>query len=82
MRVSIKLDDDQVEDVIREGLKKAYLIHLDMTEDNEFHITEAFRIMLDYFMTEKDYKKFMKETSKEVRQYNYSKRLVEANNGL
>ena len=81
MQVLIELDDDQIESVVVEGLKRNYEIHLNMHENNEHHIHEAFQILLAYFMTEKEYRKYAHNLAKVTQKYN-AKRLVEANNGL
>jgi len=81
MQVLIELDDDQIEDVVVAGLKRNYEIHLNMREPEDHHIHEAFQILLAYFMTEKEYKKYSHGLAKVIQKYN-SKRLVEANNGL
>jgi molybdopterin-guanine dinucleotide biosynthesis protein len=81
MQVLLELDDDQIESVLVEGLKRNYEVHLQMHEDNEHHIHEAFHIMMAYFMSEKDYAKYMHGLAKVHKKYN-AKRLAEANNGL
>ena len=63
------------------SLKKNYEIHLNMHEGNEHHIHEAFQIMLAYFMTEKEYAKYMHGLAKVLKTYN-AKRLADAHNGL
>lgn len=81
MQVLIELDDDQVESILVEGLKKNYEIHLNMHEGNEHHIHEAFHIMLAYFMTEKDFAKYMKGLKSVHKKYS-AKLLADAHNGL
>jgi hypothetical protein len=81
MQVLIELDDDQMESVLVEGLKKNYEVHLSLREPEDHHIHEAFQIMLAYFMSEKEYRKYSHGLAKVIQKYN-SKRLVEANNGL
>jgi hypothetical protein len=81
MQVLIELDDDQIEDVLVSGLKRNYEIHLNMREPEDHHVHEAFQIMLAYFMSERDYEKYMKGLSPLHNKYS-AKRLAEANNGL
>ena len=81
MQVLLELDDDQIEDVVVAGLKRNYEIHLNMREPEDHHIHEAFQIMLAYFMTEKEYAKYMHGLAKVLKTYN-AKRLADAHNGL
>jgi hypothetical protein len=81
MQVLIELDDDQLEELTVEGLKRAYECHLSMREPEDHHIHEALQIMLAYFMPEKECKKYMQGLAKVIQKYN-SKRLVEAESGL
>ena len=81
MQVLIELDDDQIEDVVVAGLKRNYEIHLNMREPEDHHIHEAFQIMLAYFMTEKEYAKYIHGLAKVLKTYN-AKRLADAHNGL
>lgn len=80
MQVSIELDDDQVDEVLINGLKDGFRINLEFKDEpNYYEINQAFRTLLEYYMGEKDFNKFIKHYQKK----NYdSKRLVEANNGL
>lgn len=80
MQVLIELDDDQIEDVLVAGLKRNYEIHLSMREPESHHIHEAFQIMLSYFMTEKDFDKYMKGL-KNVHEKYSAKLLADAHNG-
>ncbi len=81
MQVLIELDDDQIEQVTCDGLKRAYETHLSLREPEDHHIHEAFQILLAYFMTEKEFRKYSHGLAKLTQKYN-AKRLVEANNGL
>jgi len=85
MRVTVELEDEQVDVVLEEGLKSAYETHLLFVEDNEEYtfeeLDEAFKLMLKYFMLDKDYRKFMHDVAKVQKKYN-SKRMVEAEGGL
>jgi hypothetical protein len=81
MQVLIELDDDQLEEVTIDGLKRAYECHLSMREPEDHHIHEALQIMLAYFMTEKEYAKYMHGLAKVLKKYN-AKRLADAHNGL
>jgi hypothetical protein len=81
MQVLIELDDDQLEQLTIEGLQRAYECHLNMREPEDHHIHEALQIMLAYFMTDKEYRKYTHGLAKVMQKYN-AKRLAEANNGL
>lgn len=81
MQVLIELDDDQIESVLVDGLKRNYETHLSLREPEDHHIHEAFQIMLAYFMTEKEYAKYMHGLAKVLKNYN-AKRLADAHNGL
>ena len=81
MQVLLELDDDQIEQVTLDGLKRAYETHLSLREPEDHHIHEAFQIMLAYYMTEKEYAKYMHGLAKVHKKYN-AKRLTDAHNGL
>ena len=81
MQVLIELDDDQIEDVVVAGLKRNYEIHLNMREPEDHHIHEAFQIILSYFMTQKEYDKYMKGL-KTVHEKYSAKLLAQAHGGL
>ena len=81
MQVLIELDDDQIEDVVVAGLKRNYEIHLNMREPEDHHIHEAFQIMLSYFMTQKEYDKYMKGLAPVMKKYS-AKLLTQAHGGL
>lgn len=81
MQVLIELDDDQIESVLIDGLKRNYETHLSLREPEDFHVHEAFQIMLAYFMADKDYAKYMKGLKNVHEKYN-AKRLTDAHNGL
>jgi regulatory protein YycH of two-component signal transduction system YycFG len=80
MQVLIELTGDQLEQVTKEGLMKSYETHLSLREPEDHHIHEAFQIMLAYFMTDKEYRKYAHGLAKVTQKYN-AKRLAEANNG-
>jgi hypothetical protein len=81
MQVLLELDGDQIEQVTKEGLMQAYETHLSLREPEDHHIHEAFQILLAYFMTEKEYSKYIHGLAKVHKKYN-AQRLAEANNGL
>lgn len=85
MQVQIELEDEQIDYILAEGLKSAYETHIQFKEDcDDFtyeELNNAFKIMLQYFMLEKDYIKFMHSIAKVEKKYN-SKRLAEAHGGL
>jgi hypothetical protein len=80
MQVTINLTDDQVDEVLLHGLKDGFRINLEFKDESNFYeINQAFRTLLEYYMGEKEFNKFIKHYQKKI--YD-SKRLVEANNGL
>lgn len=81
MQVLIELDDDQIESVLIDGLKRNYETHLSLREPEDHHIHEAFQIMLGYFMSEKEFNKYMKGL-KSVHEKYSAKLLADAHNGL
>ena len=79
MQVTIDLDDDQLEDLLREELKRGFVTNLNFPDEpNYYEINQAFRTLLAYYMTEKEFNKFIKPF---IKKYD-AKRLAEANNGL
>jgi hypothetical protein len=79
MQVLIELTDDQVDEVLVEGLKDGFQVNLEFKDEpNYYEINQAFRTLLAYYMGDKEFNKYIKPFNK---QYN-TKRLVEANNGL
>ena len=82
MQVPIKLTDEQVDDILVEGLKSGYEINLTFPEEPNFYeISQAFRTLLAYYMGDKECAKYLHAMAKVRKNYN-AKRLVEANNGL
>jgi hypothetical protein len=82
MQVQIKLDDDQVDEVLVEGLKKAYEINLTFPhEPNYDELNDAFKVLLKYFMGDKNGAKYLHGLAKVEKKYN-AQRLAEANGGL
>ena len=80
MQVQIKLTDDQVDDILVEGLKDGHRVNLEFPEEpNYYEINQAFRTLLAYYMTEKEFNKYIKPFNK--RNQN-AKRLTDAHNGL
>jgi hypothetical protein len=91
MQVSIKLDDDQVESILVEGLKKSYAVNLTFPNEPDFEeLNKAFMVLLPYFMGENKAKKFVDKATKESKYVldqdailrKYGKVLAEAYNGL
>ena len=79
MQVQIELTDYQVDAIFVEGLKDGFKVNLEFPEEpNYYEVNQAFRTLLAYYMTEKEFDKFIKPFNKKYD----SKRLVEANNGL
>jgi hypothetical protein len=82
MQVIIELNDDQVESVLAEGLKRAYETHLTFPNEPDYEeLHEAFKIMLKYFLGEKAGSKYLHGLAKIEKKYN-ARRLVEAEGGL
>ena len=82
MQVPIKLTDEQVDDILVEGLKSGYEINLNFPDEPNFYeISQAFRTLLAYYMGDKECAKYLHARAKVRKTYN-TKRLVEANNGL
>ena len=79
MQVQIELTDDQVDEVLVEGLKDGFKVNLNFPEEpNYYEINQAFRTLLEYYMGTNEFNKFIKPYTKKYD----AKRLVEANNGL
>jgi len=82
MQVPIKLTDEQVDDILVEGLKSGYEINKSFTDEpNYYEIDQSFKTLLAYYMGDKEYAKYMHKMAK-VRKNNTAKRLVDAHNGL
>ena len=79
MQVTISLEDDQVDEVLVQGLQHGFKTNLHFPEEpNYYEVNQAFRTLLAYYMTDKEFDKFIKPFNKKYD----AKRLVEANNGL
>jgi len=82
MQVPIKLTDEQVDDILVEGLKSGYEINKSFSEEpNYYEIDQSFKTLLAYYMGDKACAKYLHAMAKVRKPYN-TKRLVEANNGL
>lgn len=82
MQVIIELNEDQVDSVLGEGLKRAYETHLLFPNEPDYdELHEAFRVMLKYFLGDKAGAKYLHGLAKVEKKYN-SKRLTEAEGGL
>lgn len=82
MQVLIDLNDEQTDEVLVEALKSGYAINLNFPDEPNFYeISQAFRTLLAYYMSDKEYAKYMHKMAKVRKPYN-TKRLIEANNGL
>lgn len=80
MQVLIELTDDQVDEVLVEGLKDGFRTNLEFPEEpNYYEINQAFRTLLAYYMGDKEFNKYIKPFNK-IKQN--AKRLVDAHNGL
>jgi hypothetical protein len=61
MQVLIELDDDQVDEVLVEALQDGFKTNLEFCEEpNYYEINQAFRTLLEYYMGEKEFNKFIK----------------------
>ena len=79
MQVQIELTDEQADEVLLDALKQGFETNLQFPDEpNYYEINQSFRTLLAYYMTEKEFDKYIKPFNKKYD----SKRLVEANNGL
>ena len=82
MQVPINLTDEQVDDILVEGLKSGYEINKSFPDEpNYYEIDQSFKTLLAYYMGDKAYAVYMHKKAKGRKKYS-AKRLVEANNGL
>ena len=82
MQVPIKLTDEQVDDILVEGLKSGYEINKSFTDEpNYYEIDQSSKTLLAYYMGDKEYAKYMHKRAK-VRKNNTAKRLADAHSGL
>jgi hypothetical protein len=66
MQVPIELNEDQVEQILIEGLKQAYTVNLTFPEEPDYEkLNKAFHVLLPYFMGEDAYIKFVVQAKKE-----------------
>lgn len=80
MQVPIKLTDEQVDDILVEGLKSGFKINLEFQDEpNYYELNQAFRTLLAYYMGEKHFDIFIKPYNKKKQN---AKRLADAHNGL
>ena len=79
MQVQIELTDEQADEVLLDALKQGFETNLQFPDEpNYYEINQSFRTLLAYYMTEKEFDKYIKRFNKKYD----AKRLVEANNGL
>lgn len=79
MQVQIKLSDEQVDDILVEGLKSGFEINKEFQDEpNYYELNQAFMTLLAYYMGEKAFDKYIKPFNKR----NTSKKLTEAYGGL
>jgi hypothetical protein len=82
MRVQIKLTDEQVDDILVEGLKSGYEINKTFPDEpNYYEIDQAFKTLLAYYMGDANYAKYAHDMAK-GRKKNNAKRISDAYNGL
>jgi hypothetical protein len=80
MQVTINLTHEQVDDILLDGLKDGFRGNLEYADEpNYYEINQAFRTLLAYYMTEKEFNNFIKPYTKGKQN---AKRLVDAHNGL
>ena len=79
MQVPIKLTDEQVDEILVEGLKSGFKINLEFKDEhNYYELNQSFRTLLAYYMGDKEFDKFIKPYNKSTS----SKKLTEAYGGL
>ena len=79
MQVQIELTDEQADEVLLDALKQGFETNLQFPDEpNYYEINQSFRTLLAYYMTEKEFDKYIKPFNKKYD----AKRLAEANNGL
>jgi hypothetical protein len=82
MQVQIKLTDEQVDDILLEGLKDGFKTNLNFKQEPEYeHIHQAFLTLIRYYTTPSQLKEFVKELPKDIKK-DSAKRLAEAYGGL
>ena len=80
MQVLIDLTDDNMDDILVEGLKRGFETMRNFPEEpNYYEINQAFMTLLSYYMLEKDFNKYIKPFNKGATN---AKRLTDAHNGL
>jgi UTP-glucose-1-phosphate uridylyltransferase len=80
MQVLIDLTDDNMDDILVEGLKRGFETMRNFPEEPNYHeINQAFMTLLGYYMLEKDFNKYIKPF---IKGNNNAKRLTDAHNGL
>ena len=80
MQVLIDLTDDSMDDILVEGLKRGFETNRNFPEEqNYYEINQAFMTLLNYYMLEKDFNKYIKPFNKGNID---AKRLTDAHNGL
>lgn len=78
MQVLIELTDEGMDDIVVEGLKRGFEVNLNFKDEEHFEeVDHAFRVLLDYYMLEKEFKKYIKPFDNPK-----GKRLTEAYGGL
>jgi len=82
MQVQIKLTDEQIDNILIDGLKKGYETNKTFPDEpNHYEIDQAFKTLLSYYMGDKNYAKYAHDRAKVNKTYN-AKRLTDAYNGL
>ena len=79
MQVLIDLTDDDMDKILVEGLKRGFEVNRNFAKEPNYHeVNQAFMTLLNYYMLEKDYNKYIKPFNKN----NTAKKLAEAYGGL
>ena len=82
MQVQINLTDDQVDDILINGLKSGFETNKTFPEEPNFYeIDQAFKTLLAYYMGDANYAKYAHDRAK-TNKTNNAKRLADAHNGL
>jgi len=80
MQVPIKLTDEQVDDILVEGLKSGFKVNLEFQDEpNYYELNQSFRTLLAYYMGEKQFDAFIKPYNKKKPN---AKLIADAYNGL
>lgn len=83
MQVTIKLDDDQVDYVLQQGLIEGFKVNLEFKGETEFEsLNNAFLTLIRYYTTPSELEEFVKSIANKKDRTESAKLLAEAYNGL